>query len=600
MRWCVAAILLLASSAAAAPKKRPPEPAPPAAAPGRGWSNPQALQLAKEGMEAKRSGDMQLCLKKDRESLALEEHPYVKLHIASCLAATGKIKDALVAARDALAAGIRNEDAELTQGASAMAKDLLPKIAKLKLQIPDKTEGLTITLNGQPLRPGQSDNKLSLDPGEYIVKAWREEKGERYSFEAQVRLGEGEEKEIEILPKQNNLHPETEECLRTATSYRERLKCIEEPTAKPNVHVGLEVSGYTDTTSVHVFTPSINAAVVSPTAGWNVGGSYLLDILTAASPDLVSTASGPFVERRHAASLGGGYKVGPVQLNANGNVSSEPDYLSRTIGLAGALDMYDKTVTPRLGYALQWDTIGYRNTPFDQFHRNLTVHAIDAGVTFVLAPTTLLVTGLSLGFESGENAKLYRFIPMFASDVAPGIQAGAPASQVDDLRLNIRARDNVPGSRNRVAIGGRINHRMGGVATLRVEQRFYGDSWGVKASTTDGRYLYDLTDRLRVWPHARLHMQTGAGFYQLAYVAQVDAEGNPTGIPQYRTTDREASPFAAFTIGGGARLGLTSDKASIQYAIVTTADLMYSRYFQSLFLTDRTALWGTIAFEADL
>src|SRR5690606_26086971 len=90
-----------------------PAPAPAASAPSRGWSNPQALALAKEGIEAKKSGDIQLCIQKDQASLALEDHPYVRLHISSCLAGAKRFKDALVAARDALAASIRNQDDDL-------------------------------------------------------------------------------------------------------------------------------------------------------------------------------------------------------------------------------------------------------------------------------------------------------------------------------------------------------------------------------------------------------------------------------------------------------------------------------------------------------
>ena len=45
----------------------------------------------------------------------------------------------------------------------------------------------------------------------------------------------------------------------------------------------------------------IHAAVESPTAGWNVGGSYLVDVVTAASPDIVSEASPPVRDIRQAA-----------------------------------------------------------------------------------------------------------------------------------------------------------------------------------------------------------------------------------------------------------------------------------------------------------
>jgi hypothetical protein len=607
--WIALVTLMLAvitAHANAAPssvaQRRPvPAPAPaaaPAAAPSRGWSNPQALQLAKEGIEAKKNGDIALCLQKDQASLALEDHPYVRLHISSCLAGAGRLKDALVAARDALAASLKNEDDDLKKAALARVQELLPKLAHLKIELPEKTDNLKISINGQVLRASQIRDKLTVDPGDYTVEADREERGDRYVFKEKVTLGEGEDKTVEVLPKKDHLPTEVELCLRDAKTYKDRLKCIEEPTTHPNVRVAIEMSGYTDSTSVHVLTPAINASVVSPTAGWNIGGSYLLDMVTAASPDLVSTASRPFVEQRHAASLSGGYKVSVAQLGVNGNVSSEPDYLSRTLGGSVSTELNEKLITPRIGYNYSWDTIGYRNTSFDNFRRQLITHSIDAGITFVMSPTTLLVTGISMSFESGENSKLYRFIPMFPDDVARQMPAGASVRLVNENRLDARPRELVPQQRDRFAVGARVNHRLA-TGTLRIEERFYVDNWGIKASTTDGRYLHDLGDRLRVGPHLRIHAQSGASFYQLAYAARQDTAGTPVEIPRYRTADREASPMLAVTAGGSARIGLTGEKSTPAYAILVSGDVMYNKYFESLFILGRTAVWGTISFEAE-
>jgi hypothetical protein len=596
----VVGCMLVPSIAGATPRlaqRGRPAPPPAPAQPSRGWSNPKALELAKEGIEAKKAGDLPRCVQKDQASLALEDHPYVRLHISSCLAGLGRIRDALVNARDALAAAIRNDDDDLKRAARARVEELLPKLAKLKVEIPEKTHN-KITINGQPLRPHQVKNPLTLDPGEYTIEAVREEKGDRYYFKERITLEEGDEKTVEVLPKKDNLPEEVEQCLRDATTYKERLKCIEEPSTHPNVRIGIEMSGYTDSTSVHVLTPAINASVVSPTGGWNVGGSYLLDMVTAASPDLVSTASRPFVEQRHAGSLNGGYKLGLTQLGVNGNVSSEPDYLSRTVGGSLSAELNDKLITPRVAYNYSWDKIGYRNTPFDRFNASLITHSIEAGITFVMSPTTLLVTGVSMSFERGENSKLYRFVPMFPEDIADRIQPGASIRLVNEYRLDARPREVVPQQRDRFAVGARVNHRLTN-GTIRIEERVYTDNWGIKASTTDGRYLHDLGERLRVWPHLRIHAQTGASFYQLAYAARQDQDGTPVEIPRYRTTDREFSPMFAFTAGGGARIALTSERAPNQYAIVVSGDVMYNRYLRSLFIRSRTAVWGTIAFEAE-
>lgn len=598
-------LLLVATFATNASAQRRPAPAPgPAPAGGGGsapgWSNPKALELAKEGIEAKKAGDLPKCVQKDTASLAFEDHPYVKLHLASCLAGMGRLKESLTAARDALAAGIRNDDAELTKAAQARVTDLIPKLAHIKFQLPKKHSGIKIVMNGAPLRPHLYKERLTVDPGDYVIEAEREDKGEKYSFREKGTLSEGEDKVVEVILKPNKLPEGQEECLREAQTYEEKIACIEEKSTKPNVHVGLEFSGYTDNTAVQVLSPAINAGVASPTSGWNIGGSYLVDVVSAASPDIVSMASPPFKETRHAGSLGGGYKIDNVLLGLNSNVSREPDYLSITGAGNVAIELSDKLVVPRFGYALQKDTIGIRNTPFSNFKRDFANHTIEGGVTFVMSPTTLLVTGISLQIERGEQSKLYRFVPMFAPDIAGQVRAGESIESINAARLNIRPRENLPRSRERFAVGARLNHRLTASSTIRAEERLYVDSWGIKASTTDARYLIDLNDRFRVWPHVRFHAQSGTNFYQRAYVAGFDTDEAFLVIPKYRTGDRELSPMLSLTLGAGTRIGLNSERANIHYAVVVSGEMMYSQYFDSIFIVSRTAWYGTVGLDVEL
>jgi hypothetical protein len=595
--WPLLVVLAFAAApglAQAAPPRSRPAPAQPA---NRGWSNPRALELAKQAIEAKKANNTQLCVEKDQASLALEDHPYVKLHLASCLSATGRLVDALGKAKDALGAGIRNGDEDLQRSAQGRLTELLPRIAHVKLLLPKKSSGIKVTFDGIPVRASLFKQRIAVDPGDHIIDAERDDKGDRELYKERITLAEGEDKTIEIVLKPTNATASEIECLQNATSYDEKLACVERKSTTPNVHIGLESSGYTDSTNVHVFSPAVNASVVSPTAGWNIGGSYLIDFVTAASPDIVSMASRSYKEARHAVALGGGYKIGTVGLNANTNVSSEPDYLSMTGGGALSIELNDKLVTPRIGYNFTRDRIGIRNTPFKQFERNLTTNEFEAGITFVLSPTTLLVTGVTAQLERGENSKLYRYVPMFAPDIAPRVSPGESIAAVNANRLPVRARELLPRERDRFSAGARINHRFTS-GTLRVEERLYNDSWGIKASTTDAKYYHDLGDHLRVWPHLRLHAQTGASFYRLAYPAAINDDGS-LDLFQFRTGDRELAPMMTVTAGGGTRIALTTEKASVEYAIILAGEVMYSRYFKSLYINARTAVYGTLGFEAE-
>jgi hypothetical protein len=80
----------------------------------------------------------------------------------------------------------------------------------------------------------------------------------------------------------------------------------------------------------------------------------------------------------------------------------------------------------------------------------------------------------------------------------------------------------------------------------------------------------------------------------------LDKDGVVIDMFPYRTGDRELSPMLTVTGGAGARIALTTDKASTQYAIVFSGEVMYSRFFRSLFVTHRTATYGTVGFEVEL
>ena len=73
-----------------------------------------------------------------------------------------------------------------------------------------------------------------------------------------------------------------------------------------------------------------------------------------------------------------------------------------------------------------------------------------------------------------------------------------------------------------------------------------------------------------------------------------------TTTREYRTGDRELSRMLSLTVGGGARYELSPAKATTKYAVIASTELMLSHYFQSLYVTDRTALYGTLGFEVDL
>jgi hypothetical protein len=255
--------------------------------------------------------------------------------------------------------------------------------------------------------------------------------------------------------------------------------------------------------------------------------------------------------------------------------------------------MLDRRLTPRAGWAFSYDTIGRGGTPYSVFSNTLVSNEAQFGASLVLSPTTLLIAGLTAGFERGDQSKPYRLIPMFAPGV--DVPRGASPDVVNALRLPVRPYEQLPTDRNRYSVGARLNQRFSG-STLRLEERLYDDSWQVLATTTDARLIVDFGPRVTAGPHARFHTQTGAVFHQRVY----HAETTPAVlVPIYRTTDRELSPFMAMTGGASAWWRISEARQSIGWTLYASADALYSVYLDSLFVKNRLAGYGTIGIEAE-
>jgi hypothetical protein len=361
------------------------------------------------------------------------------------------------------------------------------------------------------------------------------------------------------------------------------------------VKVKGEFSAYSDTDSVNVFTPAVEGTVTNPLTGWTASGSYLVDIVSAASVDIVSTASGHWVETRNAATLSGGYKPGNVGVTAAGSVSREPDYVSWTGGGIVALELADKTANPTFGYSFSHDTAGRKNTPFSVFSEKLARHSLNGSLELILDPLTLVSFSVDAILERGDQEKPYRFLPLFAPQIAPTIPRGASVDLVVHSATS-HASEETPNSRNRIALSGRVAQRLSG-STLILSERVYLDDWGLKASTTDLRFVVDASRRVFMWAHLRGHFQTGVSFWHRAYAATLGS--GPNSVPQWRTGDREMSPLSAGTFGAGLRWNVGPSSHLTAWSLVAQADLLTTVFSDALYIQTRQGYLGVLQVEAE-
>lgn len=365
---------------------------------------------------------------------------------------------------------------------------------------------------------------------------------------------------------------------------------------------GMEMAGYKDSDNVSVFTPSIHAGIEN-VSGASINASYLVDVVSAASADIVSTASNRWQEVRQAGGGGFQYKPHDFGLGAGGSVSSEPDYLSIGFFTTIVKDFDEKNWTLNGGYGYSHDTAGRcgdngQCTPFSVYSRTLQRGSFNGGISWVMDRATLASVTADLIFETGDQSKVYRYVPMFAPSVAPSVPNGASAAWVNANRLPERPLEQLPLARRRFALTGRYAHRYDG-STLRLEERFYDDDWGLVASTTDARWIFDLGKRFAVWPHTRLHVQKGTGFWQRAYVSQPGSDGLQFNLPLYRTGDRELGPLWTLEGGGGIRWYLGGEVDPRTWQLGFSVDAMYTGYTDDIYITGRSGYLGSLTLEVE-
>lgn len=351
----------------------------------------------------------------------------------------------------------------------------------------------------------------------------------------------------------------------------------------------VEVSGYLDDAATEVASPSMHFEIQNGLAGWGVGASLMVDVVTSASADVVATASPKWTDVRTAPSLDAHFKVGDTTLSFGGGASIESDFVAADASAGVAVDLASRTITPSFSYAFGYNLGGRRGTPYEIYQRVMHAHTLQAGVALVLDKATLLVPTFTASLEFGDSAKPYRWLPTFApgTELAPG----ESVAEVNAERLDFEVEERLPQERQRYALSALLAHRFT-KTTLRLDERLYADSWSMFASTTDFMLPIDVGDVVRLWPHARVNIQSGVAFWQIGYSAKVTAAG--VAVTGLRTGDRELGPLLGLSLGGGIKLA-ASDAISVGLA----ADAVYTRFFDALYLTHRWAGFGAVTFDAE-
>ena len=253
-----------------------------------------------------------------------------------------------------------------------------------------------------------------------------------------------------------------------------------------------------------------------PNAEWTIGARYLVDVTTTASIDVVTAATGRWVEPRHETAGDVAWTDGWTTVSAGYVHSIEEDWESHTGNAGFTQDLDDHNMTIGLGGTFVHNDVWRAGDP--TFRRQQLVAGGAASLVLVASPTSIWSFGYTFAWVDGYQASPYRFARFSSS----------PAAQLDRF-----VPERHPERRLRHSVVARWNVMLGDSAALRSHMRIYGDDWGLASLTVGTELRADVGDGISVGGMIRGYGQRGADFYEDRYEAP----------RRYMTGDRELSPF---------------------------------------------------------
>ncbi|WP_405300570.1 DUF3570 domain-containing protein [Kordia sp.] len=147
------------------------------------------------------------------------------------------------------------------------------------------------------------------------------------------------------------------------------------------------------------------------------------------------------------------------------------------------------------------------------------------------------------------------------------------ADVADSFIDNFQLADDVeqlPDSRFKVAIGGRLNWYLNEYVTLRTFYRYYFDDWGINSHTASIEVPVKLSRKFTIYPSYRFYNQSAADYFAPANVNLSTAE--------FYTSDYDLSEYNANQFGFGISYTDIFAKTHIWKYGLKSIDLKYYKY----------------------
>ena len=143
---------------------------------------------------------------------------------------------------------------------------------------------------------------------------------------------------------------------------------------------------------------------------------------------------------------------------------------------------------------------------------------------------------------------------------------------IDDFQLADNV-EQLPDSRFKIPVGGRLNYYLNDLVVLRSYYRFYWDDWGISSHTASLEAPFKLTEKFTIYPSYRYYTQTAADYFYLKERALSTFD--------FYTSDYDLSNYDAHQYGAGLQYKDIFTSARVLNFGLKTINLRFGQYDRS-------------------
>lgn len=338
-----------------------------------------------------------------------------------------------------------------------------------------------------------------------------------------------------------------------------RSQCAMSAPPPTRAELSLHAGGYADNDHVYVGNPSVRARV--PIGSRVVAtGSYGVDIISAASVDVVASASRS-IEQRHEVTLGAQVAVDArTTVACNVRDSREPDYQSDSVSVTLDRETTARDLALHVEVRGRYDRVGPGWTLAEP--SPLWGASASASVTRVVDRRTILRVATQGEALVGMQSSVYRYVPVNGAFYV----------------------ERVPSRRVRASASARVLRSLLPNLALGAEYGITGDSWAQVA------HSLELTLRWEPVAWALLELSTRATTQTATYFY----DGTYAQLTEWRTRDRLLGPMHAFWPSVSVRFFAPAWPAPNDWEIGVRAGWMHQWLLDYVPLTSRDAAVGEL------